>query len=105
MQPCVPGPACGVEAPMTKSIVRAVTARALQSLALFGAVSACGGGDATGPETDTPLVPRPEYLFFTSGRNGNLDIYGMAADGSAQTRLTTADAVDQSADWSPFYAR
>ncbi len=52
--------------------------------------------------TDAGQAPAgPGRIAFHSGRDGNLEIYVMNADGSNQTRLTTNAADDRHADWSP----
>lgn len=45
--------------------------------------------------------PDGRHIAFVSLRDGNAEIYVMAADGSNQTRLTTHPAWDQSPTWSP----
>src|SRR5207253_8313620 len=50
------------------------------------AVSACGGGETTGP------APQSSQIAFASNRDGNNEIYVMNPDGSAQTRLTSNSA-------------
>ncbi len=80
-------------------------AAALGALALAG----CGGG--TSPQrpvaTPTPTGPQPtatpdpsvallNTIVFVSNRDGNNEIYSMRSDGSAQTRLTTSPAADNS---------
>jgi Tol biopolymer transport system component len=41
-------------------------------------------------------------IAFTSGRDGNAEIYVMNADGTNQTRLTINPANDFDPAWSPF---
>jgi Tol biopolymer transport system component len=41
--------------------------------------------------------PDGKYLVFVADRNGDADLWLMRADGSGQTRLTTA----KGADWLP----
>ncbi|QSQ28432.1 PD40 domain-containing protein [Pyxidicoccus parkwayensis] len=45
--------------------------------------------------------PDGKYLAFVSERDGNTDVYLMRADGTGQTRLTTA----KGADWLPRWVR
>ena len=40
-------------------------------------------------------------IAFTSNRDGNVDVYVMAPDGSGQRRLTHDPAVDEEPSWSP----
>lgn len=47
---------------------------------------------------DTPFNQR---IVFTSQRDGNFELYSMAADGSDLARLTTARGDDYAAAWSP----
>jgi len=58
--------------------------------------------------TDNPAVDMPAgwspdgtRLLFLSERDGNPDVYVMAANGSGQTRLTTDPALDSYPAWSP----
>lgn len=48
-----------------------------------------------------PPPPSNGQIAFSSGRDGNEEIYKMNGDGSAQTRLTTVAASDRYPDWSP----
>jgi TolB protein len=66
-----------------------------------------GGGT---PKRITPLTPSylhswsPDgnYLLYTGGRNGEFDIYRIAADGSGvEQRLTNAPGVDDGPEYSP----
>ncbi|MDY6944674.1 MAG: biopolymer transporter TolR [Pseudomonadota bacterium] len=66
-----------------------------------------GGGT---PKRITPLTPSylhswspdGKYLLYTGGRNGEFDIYRIAADGSgAEQRLTSATGVDDGPEYSP----
>lgn len=43
--------------------------------------------------------PDGTQIAFTSGRDGNYEIYRMARDGSAQSRLTTLATKEESPDW------
>ncbi len=55
------------------------------------------------PAVDVPAGWSPDgtRLLFLSERDGNPDVYVMAADGSGQTRLTTDPALDYYPTWSP----
>ena len=65
------------------------------------------------PEPIPPTVPAPTLMptpdgariVFSSGRDGNYEIYVMNADGSNQTRLTNDQNYDYSPSWSPYGAR
>ena len=46
-------------------------------------------------------LPDGTKIAFTSRRDGNLEIYVMNADGTAQTRLTNNAASDFNPVWSP----
>lgn len=45
--------------------------------------------------------PDNKMLAFESDRDGNVEVYSMNVDGSAQTRLTNNPAVDEHPSWSP----
>jgi TolB protein len=45
--------------------------------------------------------PDGSRIAFTSNRDGNLDIYVMAADGSGVENVTRHSAVDTSPAWWP----
>ena len=62
-----------------------------------------GGGTVAVSADGTTIVWSPDgaRLAFTSGRDGNPEIYVMNADGSAQTRLTNNPAYDSHPIWSP----
>jgi hypothetical protein len=45
--------------------------------------------------------PDGKTLAFTGERNGNFDIYTIPADGGEETRLTTADGLDDGPEYSP----
>ena len=58
------------------------------------------------PASHTPppppaLPPASGPLAFSSGRDGNDEIYVMNADGSGQTRLTSNRTDDRDPSWSP----
>lgn len=56
----------------------------------------------TSGQESMPSWSRDESLIaFTSVRDGNSEIYRMAADGSLQTRLTNNATQDLAATWSP----
>jgi dipeptidyl aminopeptidase/acylaminoacyl peptidase len=66
------------------------------------AVAASGAGSAILIGNDAPSwSPDGRQIAFTSFRNGNGEIYVMAANGSAQRRLTRNDTHDDHAKWSP----
>ncbi len=50
---------------------------------------------------DPAQSPDGMWIAFTSGRDGNLEIYVMAADGSAPRNLTRHEARDRKPAWSP----
>jgi Tol biopolymer transport system component len=50
-------------------------------------------------------VSAANQIAFTSGRDGNWEIYVMNADGSSQTNLTNNPALDSGAAWSPDGSR
>jgi Tol biopolymer transport system component len=69
-----------------------------------GAVSNIAAVSVTiAPVADPP--PGMNRIAFESNRDGNLEIYVMNADGSAQTRLTTNPAADSNPAWSPDRSR
>jgi len=84
---------------------RGTSARTIPCFALVMAVISCGRGDATSRMPSQPPVANKGGVLFTSGRDGNVDIYVLEADGSSPRRLTKDVAVDQSADWSPDGSR
>jgi Tol biopolymer transport system component len=51
--------------------------------------------------TATISFSKAVRIAFTSSRDGNLEIYRMASDGSGQTRITSNSAIDTEATWSP----
>lgn len=63
----------------------------------------------TSPPTTTPSpsppTPGPGVILFQSNRDGNAQIYVMASDGAAQTRLTNTAANDTVPAWSADGAR
>ena len=50
-------------------------------------------------DQDPSWSPDGTKIAFTSGRDGNGDIYVMNADGSNQTRLTDAPRTDAHPSW------
>ncbi len=63
--------------------------------------AASDGGPSWGI-TPAPVTPPANTLIaFQSERDGNREIYVMNPDGTAQTRLTTADEFDGFPSWSP----
>ena len=61
---------------------------------LAGVIWASAAAQAASPGHNGPIA-------FTSDRDGNQEIYTMAADGSAQTRRTSSAAADFSPSFSP----
>lgn len=51
--------------------------------------------------TDPTWSPDSRWIAFNSERDGNSEIYLMRPDGSAQSRLTQNDRVDERPAWSP----
>ena len=49
--------------------------------------------------------PDGRQIAFTSGRDGNEEIYVMSPDGSNQTNLTNNPADESYPDWSPGIVR
>lgn len=45
--------------------------------------------------------PDGDRIAFTSMRDGNAELYAMAADGTGQTRLSTTPAPERSPSWAP----
>ena len=45
--------------------------------------------------------PDAKYFIYTGARNGELDIYRIAADGGDEVRLTTAPGLDDGSEYSP----
>ena len=74
-----------------------------------GAVALLVGGASASARVHIEVVgndapawsPDGTRIAFTSFRNGRGDIYVMRPDGSDQKRLTTSDAHDDLAAWSP----
>ena len=82
----------------------AASARALQSLALVGAVSSCRTNETQ--LTHDPSINRfatwsPDGLriAFTSDRDGDDEIYIMNADGTGATRITHSPGLDVVEAW------
>jgi Tol biopolymer transport system component len=76
--------------------MRQLTKSLLAISGLLLCSDSCNNDEVTGSS-----VEGRSPILFTSGREGNFDIYIMESDGSAPRRLTRDTAVDQSADWSP----
>ena len=45
--------------------------------------------------------PDGKFLLYTGARNGNFDIYQIAADGGEETRLTSTQGLDDGSEYSP----
>lgn len=78
--------------------------RTLVVLWLAIGLAACrdAGPRSPTPPAGPPLADSPVAgIAFTSDRDGNDEIYRMAADGTAVVRLTDNPAIDASAAWSP----
>ena len=56
---------------------------------------------ATGPIIDPRISPDGQRIVFTSGRDGNYEIYVMRVDGSEQARLTANPERDDYPSWHP----
>jgi Tol biopolymer transport system component len=68
-------------------------------------VTASFAQEASPTPTPTPGPGPTGRIAFTSGRDGNGEIYVMNADGSGQTNLTNNPAVDDEPAWSPDGSR
>jgi len=76
---------------------RVLTTLAICALAALAAVLA-----ADAPEPSSAAFPGLNgKIGFTSDRAGNVDVFSMNADGSAQTNLTNNAAADSQSPWSP----
>ncbi len=69
-------------------------------------VAPIGGGTPRQITPDSPSYwhgwsPDGKTLAFTGLRNGNADIYSVPAAGGAETRLTTAEGLDDGPEYSP----
>lgn len=62
-------------------------------------LAGCNGSPSS--LTDLPAGPPLAGIVFVSTRDGNEEIYRMAADGSQVTRLTDNEDVDSEPAWSP----
>ena len=59
------------------------------------------GADDPAPDYEPAWSPQGTHLVFVSERDGNPEIYLMAADGSNLRRLTDNTADDSEPAWSP----
>src|SRR5438477_11824300 len=66
--------------------------------AVLGLALAGCGSDSTAPSGGRPAAGQ---IAFTSGRDGNGEIYVMNADGSGQVNITYNPAEDTHPVWSP----
>ncbi|MGC2639982.1 MAG: hypothetical protein WA294_22580 [Acidobacteriaceae bacterium] len=69
-------------------------------------VALIGGGAPRRVTTQSPSYlhswsPDGRTLAFVGERNGNFDIYTIPVEGGAETRLTTAEGLDDGPDYSP----
>ncbi len=85
----------GSHPPMGRCIMR-LTRCLLAASWLFLLSTSCSGDPFDGP-----FSPGDSRILFTSGRDGNLNLFMMEEDGSAPIPLPTHPAVDQSAHWYP----
>jgi Tol biopolymer transport system component len=65
-----------------------------------------GGGQpmqvtSKGPSYLHGWSPDSKWLTYTGGRNDNYDIYKIPANGGKETRLTSADGLDDGSEYSP----
>jgi TolB protein len=56
--------------------------------------------NAPGRDTQPTWSPDGQFIAFTSDRDGNSEIYLMAADGSNPRNISNDPAQDQSPNWS-----
>ncbi|HWT00307.1 MAG TPA: hypothetical protein VN256_08675 [Pyrinomonadaceae bacterium] len=56
---------------------------------------------ARGPSYLHGWSPDGKFLVYTGERNGAFDIYKISADGGEETRLTTADGLDDGPEYAP----
>lgn len=78
---------------------RAADFRRTLAAALLATVTVAGALGAPAAHAATP--GKDGLIVFTSARDGNLEIYSMAPDGSAQTNLSSDPARDEGAAVSP----
>ncbi|HUZ85276.1 MAG TPA: hypothetical protein VMU66_11310 [Gaiellales bacterium] len=64
-----------------------------------GVAAGCGGSHPAARARARP--PEPQVIVFSSGRDGNYEIFSMHSDGSDQTRLTRSTAQNLDAAVSP----
>jgi Tol biopolymer transport system component len=60
-----------------------------------------GTGRSSGIRRKRRQSPDGSRLAFQSRRDGNAEVYVMAADGGGQTNLTNNPATDGEPNWSP----
>src|SRR5256886_17393956 len=73
-------------------------------LLVMAVPQACHRDEVTAPRTSAAAGgadPSTARIAFVSTRDGNREIYVMASDGSAQTRLTNVPEWDYEPSWSP----
>src|SRR5438067_1928905 len=91
----------------TPQSARRIPMRRLLPLCLLLAMAvpqACQRDEVTAPRTSAAAggaAPSAARIAFVSTRDGNREIYVMASDGSAQTRLTNVPEWDYEPSWSP----
>jgi len=64
-------------------------------------VSCAPPGDSGPALASSSPVPTGSKIAFQTERDGNMEIYVMSADGTAQTRLTNSPGSDWVPSWSP----
>src|SRR5438270_135342 len=77
-------------------------------LLVMAVPQACHRDEVTAPRASAAAGgadPSTSRIAFVSPRDGNREIYVMAADGSAQTRLTNVPGIDEQPSWSPDGSR
>ncbi len=76
----------------------ALVSSVLLVVGLFGILNSGGSSSYVEPTYSAPAAGR---IAFVSDRDGNTEIYTMAADGSGQTNLTHEARADTDPSWSP----